>query len=148
MHVGMAKMVQPAPGRMAVFGFDRGIGVLEREKPMRLRTRLFASIMAGLVVGLALMAHDRARDVGWAVTAAQIADARASGQPGVALGPGRYATAPIPAEDAWLLPIKWLLVGLGAGFAVLAGTGLRRPPGRGSDLAAREPRRIPPDRRT
>lgn len=114
---------------------------------MTLRTRLAASIVAGVVAGAALMAHDRASDVGWAVTAAQIADARASGQPGLALGPGRYATAPIAAADAWLLPIKWLLVGLGAGFAVLAGTGLRKPPERRSDLAARKTRRVPPDRR-
>lgn len=114
---------------------------------MRLRTRVVAAILAGLVVGLALMAHDRARSVGWAVTAAQIADARATGKPGLETVPGVFATRPVPAEDAWLLPVKWLLVGLGAGFAVLAGTGLRRPPESTSAVAVREARRVPPDRR-
>lgn len=120
---------------------------MRRVLPMMLRTRLLAAIVAALAAGLALMAHDRAKEIGWAVTPGQVADAKASGKPGVELGPGRYASEPIPAEDAWLLPLKWVLVGLGAGFAVLAGTGLRRRPLRPSDLAARDPRRVPPDRR-
>ena len=98
---------------------------------MPLSRRGAAAAVAALAVGLALMANDRMRDAAWAVTAAQIADARAAGRPGVEVAPGRFVLAPVPAEGAGWLPAKWILGGLGAGLAVLAVTGRRRPP-RGS----------------
>lgn len=85
-----------------------------------------AAAVAALAVGLALMANDRMRDTAWAVTAAQIADARAAGRPGVEVAPGRFVLAPVAADGAGWLPVKWGLGGLGAGLAVLAVTGRRR----------------------
>ncbi|WP_375464006.1 hypothetical protein [uncultured Methylobacterium sp.] len=90
------------------------------------RTRIMAALAAGCAVGVAVMAHDRARDAQWAVTPAQVADAQAHGRPGVEVAPGRFATDGIPSVDAALLPVKWVLLGLGAACAVLAGTGRRR----------------------
>ena len=92
-------------------------------------TRVAAALFVALAVGLALMANDRARDLHWAVTPGQVADAKASGKPGVEIRPGHFATQPVPAEGAGWLPVKWALCGLGAGFAVLAATGRRRRPG-------------------
>lgn len=94
---------------------------------MRLPIRFLAATGAGIAVGVAVMAHDRAIDRQWAVTRAQIADAQASGQPGVALKDGRMAIEPIPSEDADLLPLKWMAIGLCAGGIVFSGTGRRRP---------------------
>lgn len=90
---------------------------------MRMRVRGLAALAAGIAVGLAVMAYDRGRDVAWAVTAAQIADARAYGKPGVELAPGRFIAEPVRAEGAGWLPVKWALLGLAAACAVLAGTG-------------------------
>ena len=98
---------------------------------MRGRVRIVAAVSAGLAVGVALMAHDHARDAGWAITAAQIADARASGKPGVETRPGTFVAEPLAGEGAGLLPLKWILCGLAAGFAVLAATGGRRSVGSG-----------------
>ncbi|WP_375455910.1 hypothetical protein [uncultured Methylobacterium sp.] len=96
---------------------------------MRARMRVLAALGAGCAVGVAAMAHDRAQDAGWAVTAAQIRDARAHGRPGVEVAPGRFVAEPVPSEAAAMLPLKWVLLGLGAACAVLAGTGRRRPAG-------------------
>lgn len=92
---------------------------------MPLRTRTLAAVIAAVVVGLALMANDRARDAWWKVTAAQIADARASGKPGIELIPGQFITEPVPVDGVLWLPVKWVLGGMAAGFAVLAVTGRR-----------------------
>ncbi|WP_336487134.1 hypothetical protein [Methylobacterium nigriterrae] len=93
---------------------------------LRMRVRILAALVAGLAVGLAMMAYDRARDAQWAVTPGQIADAQAHGRPGVEVAPGRFVDRPVPGEGAAWLPVKWLLLGAGAACAVLAGTG-RRP---------------------
>ena len=93
---------------------------------MHLSKRGAAAAVAALAVALALMANDWARDTAWAVTAAQIADARAAGRPGVEVAPGRFVDAPVAAEGAGWLPARWMLGGLGAGLAVLAVTGRRR----------------------
>lgn len=93
---------------------------------MQARIRILAALAAGCAVGLAAMGHDRAQDAGWAVTASQVADARAHGKPGVEVAPGRFATEPVPSEGAARLPAKWVLLGLGAAGAVLAGTGRRK----------------------
>lgn len=89
---------------------------------MQARIRVVAALAAGCAVGLALMASDHARDAGWAVTASQIADARAYGKPGVEIAPGRFVSEPLPSANAGLLPVKWILVGAAAACAVLAGT--------------------------
>ena len=93
---------------------------------MQARVRILAALAAGFAVGLALMASDHARDAGWAVTAGQIADARAHGKPGVEIGPGRFVSEPLPSESAALLPVKWVLLGAAAAGAVLMGTRRRR----------------------
>ncbi|NEU13830.1 hypothetical protein G3T14_17100 [Methylobacterium sp. BTF04] len=95
---------------------------------MRTPIRVLAAIGAGVAVGLAVMARDYAMDLEWAVTPEQVADAKASGQAGVALGNGRMAVLPVRSEHADLLPIKWMLIGLAAGGVVFAGTGRRRRP--------------------
>jgi hypothetical protein len=95
---------------------------------VRAPLRVAAAIAAGLVVGLALMASDRSRDAEWAVTANQIADARAYGKPGVEIAPGRFVTEPERRPDSWKLPVKWVLAGAAAACAVLVGTGLRPRP--------------------
>ncbi|GJE45259.1 hypothetical protein [Methylobacterium soli] len=92
---------------------------------MQVRVRVLAALAAGIAVGLAVMAYDRGRDIEWAVTAAQIADARTYGKPGVEVSPGRFVTEPMRAEGAGWLPLKWSLLGLAAACAVLAGTGGR-----------------------
>lgn len=91
-----------------------------------MRTRPLAAALAALAVGLALMANDIARDAWWAVTAAQIADARASGKPGVEVAPGRFVSEPVPAQGVGWLPVRWVLGGLAAGAALLAATGRRQ----------------------
>lgn len=93
---------------------------------MNVTVRSLAAAGAGIAVAVAVMAQDRMADRGWAVTAAQIADARASGQPGVAMKDGTMAERPVPSADAALLPVKWALIGLGAGALVFAGTRRRR----------------------
>lgn len=93
---------------------------------VKLPVRALAAIGVAIVVTVAVMAQDRATDRQWAVTAAQIADARASGQPGVALKDGRIADAPIPSADADLLPLKWVSIGIGAGLLVFVGIRKRR----------------------
>ncbi len=90
----------------------------------RPNTRVVAAVLAALAVMLALAANDAARDRWWAVTAAQIADAQASGRPGIELG-GRTITEPVRAEDALWLPLRWLIGGLAAGAAIYAATGGR-----------------------
>lgn len=97
---------------------------------MTMRPRILAALFAALAVGLALMANDRSRDRQWRVTPGQVADAKASGKPGVEIRPGTFAAEPVPADDAGWLPVRWTLCGLGAGFAVLAATGRRRGPER------------------
>ncbi|TXM70535.1 hypothetical protein [Methylobacterium sp. WL120] len=89
---------------------------------MQARVRVFAALAAGCAVGVAMMANDHARDAGWAVTANQIADARAYGKPGVEIAPGRFVSEPLPSEHAALLPVKWLLLGAAAAGAVFVGT--------------------------
>jgi len=93
---------------------------------VKLTVRTLAAIGVGILVAAAVMAQDRATDRPWAVTAAQIADARASGQPGVALTDGRIAVEPVPSADAALLPLKWAAIGAGAGLLVFAGIRRRR----------------------
>lgn len=93
---------------------------------MKPSVRVPAAIGVGIVVAIAVMAQDRAADRQWAVTAAQIADARASGQPGVALKDGRIVDQPVPSADAALLPLKWAAIGLGAGLLVFVGIPRRR----------------------
>lgn len=93
---------------------------------MRTPIRLVAAIAAGVAVGVAVMAHDRAMDLEWAVTPDQVADAQASGKAGVAMKDGRMAASPVRSEDADILPVKWGLFGLAAGGLVFAGTGRRR----------------------
>ncbi len=78
-----------------------------------------------VVVGIAIMAHDRQSGAEWAVSPEQIADARAYGKPGVEIAPGRMVTEPLPSDGAGRLPLKWILIGLAAGAALLAGTGRR-----------------------
>lgn len=97
---------------------------------MRTPVRIFAAAAVGLAVGLAVMAHDRQIGAEWAVSAEQIADAQAYGKPGVELPPGHMVTEPQRSEGAERLPLKWILLGLAAGGAVLAGTGRRREPAR------------------
>ncbi|GJD94252.1 hypothetical protein [Methylobacterium iners] len=67
---------------------------------MRTRTRLLAAVIASLVVGIGATGHDR-----W--SAGRAAETGAVSQMG---------------------PVRSILLGLAAGFVVLAGTGLRRPP--------------------
>lgn len=93
---------------------------------MRTPIRFCAALGAAIVVGVAMMAHDLSMDLEWAVTPGQVADAQASGQAGVALKGGEMVRAPVRSEDAYLLPIKWALIGLAAGGLVFAGTGRRR----------------------
>jgi len=93
---------------------------------MRTPVRVSAAVIVGIAVALAVMAHDRQIDAEWAISPAQIADARGAGKPGVETGPGRFAQQPVPSEGADLLPVKWGLVGLFAACVVLAGTGRRR----------------------
>lgn len=93
---------------------------------MRSITRIVAALLAASAVAVALMANDDARDMRWAVTPGQVADAKASGKPGVEIRPGTFAAEPVQADGAWLLPLKWLAGGLGAGLAVMAVTGRRR----------------------
>ena len=87
--------------------------------------RAVAACLAGLAVGLALMANDNAHDAGWAVTPGQVADAKASGKPGVEIRPGSFVGEPLAASDAGWLPLRWALGGLAAALAVLAVTGRR-----------------------
>ncbi|MCK2054063.1 hypothetical protein [Methylobacterium sp. 37f] len=94
---------------------------------MRTPVRVFAALATAIAVGVAVMAHDRQIGAEWAVSREQIADAQAYGKPGVELAPGRMVTEPLPSEAAGRLPLKWILLGLAAGGAVLAGTGRRRP---------------------
>ncbi|HEX8374800.1 MAG TPA: hypothetical protein VF606_06435 [Geminicoccaceae bacterium] len=68
---------------------------------MPTRTRIAAALVAALVVGLATMAHDR-----WSAA-----------QP---------TASPNAASE--MQPIRWVLFGLAAGLALLAATGVRRPP--------------------
>ncbi|MFK5599620.1 hypothetical protein ACFZ8E_21865 [Methylobacterium sp. HMF5984] len=89
---------------------------------MQARVRIVAALAAGCAVAIAMMAHDRARDAAWAVTASQIADARAHGKPGVEIAPGRFVAEPLPSEGAALLPVKWGLIGAVVAGAVLVGT--------------------------
>jgi hypothetical protein len=93
---------------------------------MRTPVRVFAALAVAVAVGISVMAHDRQIGAEWAVSPEQIADAKAYGKPGVEIAPGRMVVDPLPSEDAGRLPLKWLLVGLAAGGAVLAGTGRRR----------------------
>ena len=93
---------------------------------MQARVRVLAALAAGCAVGFAMMANDHARDAGWAVTASQIADARAYGKPGVEIAPGRFVSEPLPSERAALLPVKWFLLGAAAAGAVFVGTRRRR----------------------
>jgi hypothetical protein len=93
---------------------------------MRTPVRVFAAMAVALAVGLAVMAHDRQIGAEWAVSAEQIADAQAYGKPGVEIAPGRMVVEPLPSADANRLPVKWILLGLAAGGAVLVGTGRRR----------------------
>jgi len=75
-----------------------------------------------------LLSHsdlETARDAGWAVTASQIADAREHGRRRVEFSPGRFAVEEVPSDGTALLPMKWVLLGLGAACAVLIGTGRR-----------------------
>ncbi len=95
---------------------------------MQVRARLLAALIVGIVAGLGIRQHDRSRGAEWVVSPEQIEAARATGRPGVETRPGSLTVLPIRSETADLLPLKWLLIGLGAGFAVLAGTGYRRPP--------------------
>jgi hypothetical protein len=95
---------------------------------MRTPVRIFAAAAVALAVGVAVMAHDRQIGAGWAVSAEQIADAQAYGKPGVEITPGRMVVEPLPSEQAARLPLKWVLLGLAAGAAVLVGTGRRRAP--------------------
>lgn len=88
-------------------------------------TRVCAASIAALAVLVALAANDIARDRWWAVTAAQIADARSSGRPGIELN-GRTIAEPVRADDALWLPLRWLAGGLVVGAAVYAATGRRR----------------------
>lgn len=92
---------------------------------MRTPVRIFAATAVALAVGIAVMAHDRQSGAEWAVSPEQIADARAYGKPGVEIAPGRMVVEPLPSDDAARLPVKWVLLGLAAGAAVLAGTGRR-----------------------
>ena len=94
-------------------------------QPMRTPVRVFAAAIVALAVGIAMMAHDRQTGAEWAVSPEQIADARAYGKPGVEVAPGRMVVEPLPSDDAARLPVKWILIGLAAGAAVLAGTGRR-----------------------
>lgn len=89
---------------------------------MQARVRILAALAAGCAVAVAVMAHDRAQDAGWAVTASQIADARAHGKPGVEIAPRRFVAEPLPSEHAALLPVKWVLLGAAAAGAVFVGT--------------------------
>lgn len=93
---------------------------------MNVPVRGVAAIGVGIAVAVAVMAQDRMTDRPWAVTAAQIADARASGQPGVAMKDGTIADRPVPSADAGLLPLKWASIGLGAGALVFVGIRRRR----------------------
>lgn len=95
---------------------------------MQIRARLFAALVVGLLAGFGVRQHDRSRGAEWIVSPEQMAAAREAGRPGVEAGPGTLAVLPIRSETADLLPLKWVLIGLGAGFAILAGTGYRRPP--------------------
>lgn len=94
-------------------------------KPLRTPVRVFAAAVVAVAVGIAIMAHDRQSGAEWAVSPEQIADARAYGEPGVEIAPGRMVTEPLPSDEAARLPLKWILIGLAAGAAVLAGTGRR-----------------------
>lgn len=93
---------------------------------MRTPVRVFAAAAVAVAVGLAVMAHDKQVGAEWAVSAEQIADAQAYGKPGVEIAPGRMVVEPLPSPEAGRLPFKWVLLGLAAGAAVLAGTGQRR----------------------
>lgn len=96
---------------------------------MRTPVRVFAALAVAVAVGISVMAHDRQIGAEWAVSREQIADAQAYGKPGVEIAPGRMVVEPLPSEGAERLPVKWILIGLAAGGAVLAGTGQRRKPG-------------------
>ncbi len=77
-------------------------------------------ILAALVVGFGLMAYDKSRGAEWVVSPEEIAQAQASGKPGLDSRPGTVTVLPIRSETADALPFKWAMAGIAAGLVTFS----------------------------
>ncbi|MBD8556181.1 hypothetical protein IFT84_16860 [Rhizobium sp. CFBP 8762] len=84
------------------------------------------ALIVAVIVGVGFMMIDRSRGAEWVVSPQQIEQAKAEGKQGYESSPGTVTVLPIRSETADVLPIKWALTGLIAGFLVFRALSKRR----------------------
>lgn len=89
---------------------------------MSLAARTLLAVVVALIVGAGLRFYDLGRGAEWEVSPAQVAAAKAAGQPGYETQPGSVAVLPIRSETADVLPFKWVGAGIAAGLLLFVAT--------------------------
>jgi hypothetical protein len=114
-------------GGCLVASFDANTGSLGlKEMPMNMPVRIVISLVVALAAGGGYMAVDKMRGAEWVVSPQQIAEAKAKGQMGYESRPGTVTVLPIRSETADVLPMKWALIGVVAGFLAFRATGRKK----------------------